>query len=450
MRTRFTRSAQATVGLAAAAALAISACSSGKSSSSSGGSSGSGGSISGQTITYWASNQAPTVQGDYTALQPELDKFKAQTGVTVKLQVIDWAHLQTKILAATTSGQGPDVLNIGNTWAPSLQATGAFMPFDSAAFSAIGGKNKFVPASLATSGAPGQDPTSVPLYGLAYGLYYNKAMFQAKGLQPPTTWQQLVSDAKALTDPSKSVYGMAMEGGSYTENVHFAFIFGKQNGGDLFNGDKPTFTSPGVVAGIKQYVDLMGTDKVVNPGDAQYSKGPEAVTDFAKGKAAMVMNQNNADSTIEQAGMSPSAYGVVAIPAPSPLPSGGKDIASFPAGINLSIFKNSKHIAADEAFVKFMTDPDAQETLDKQFTALPINVNGKATWTNDPTEAKVFADVLAKKAEPLPLTKYEADMETAVGQAMTPLIGKAATGGNVTTSDIQAAMQQAQGKMPSS
>ena len=25
---------------------------------------------------------------------------------------------------------------------------------------------------------------------------------------------------------------MAMEGGSYTESVHFAFIFGKQNGGE--------------------------------------------------------------------------------------------------------------------------------------------------------------------------------------------------------------------------
>ena len=37
-----------------------------------------------------------------------------------------------------------------------------------------------------TGGAAGKDPTSVPLYGLAYGLYYNKAMFAAAGIQPPT------------------------------------------------------------------------------------------------------------------------------------------------------------------------------------------------------------------------------------------------------------------------
>jgi multiple sugar transport system substrate-binding protein len=450
MRTPHIRPSQVVMGLAVAATLAITACSSSKKDSSSGGGTGGGGSLSGQTITYWASNQAPTVAQDAQVLQPELDKFKEQTGVTVKLQVIDWAHLQNKILAATTSGQGPDVLNIGNTWAPSLQATGAFMPFDASAFAAIGGKDQFVASSLATGGVPGQDPTSVPLYGLAYGLYYNKAMFQAKGLQPPASWQDVVSDAKALTDPSKNVYGMALEGGSYTENVHFAFIFGQQNGGDLFDGDKPTFTSPGVVAGIKQYIDLMASDKVVNPSNAQYSKGPEAVTDFAKGTAAMVMSQNNADVSIQQSGMKAGDYGVVAIPAPNPVPAGGKDIGTFPAGINLSIFKNSKHIAADEAFVKFMTSAAEQQTLGKAFTTLPINTAATATWTTDTAEAQVFKDALATKSAPLPLTKNEAAMETAVGQAMTPLIAKAATGSNVSDDDIKSAMEDAQAKMPAS
>lgn len=445
MRPRVSRSA-ASVAFVACAALGVAACSSGGGNSGSGGSSGS---IKGQTITYWASNQAPTVQDDYKVLQPELSKFKKQTGVTVKLQVIDWAHLQNKILAATTSGEGPDVLNIGNTWAPSLQATGAFMPFDNAAMNAIGGKDKFVPAALATGGAPGQAPTSVPLYSLAYGLYYDKAMFASKNLQPPTTWSQLVSDAKALTDPGKGVYGMAMEGGSYTENVHFAFIFGKQNGGNLFNGDTPTFTSPGVIAGVKQYIDLMDTDKVVNPADAQYSQGTEAVTDFAKGKAAMVMNQNNADVAIQAAGMKPSDYGVVAIPAPSPLPPGGKDIATFPAGINLSIFKNSSHTAADEAFTKFMTSTGEQEILDKKLTAIPVNTQAKPTWTTNAKEAQTFKEILATKSAPLPLTKNEADMETAIGQAMTPLIAQAATSGGVSDSDIKSALQQAQAKMPS-
>ncbi|MDQ0297071.1 hypothetical protein J2S52_005110 [Streptomyces sp. DSM 41037] len=40
-----------------------------------------------------------------------------------------WSDLLNRILAAATSGQGPDVLNIGNTWSSSLQATGALLPW---------------------------------------------------------------------------------------------------------------------------------------------------------------------------------------------------------------------------------------------------------------------------------------------------------------------------------
>src|SRR5664279_2174212 len=338
-----------------------------------GGASTSSSSGASKTLTYWASNQGSSLQADQAVLGPELAKFQKQTGVKVNLQVIGWPDLLNKILAATTSGQGPDVLNIGNTWAASLQATGAFMPFDAKALTAVGGQEKFVPASFATGGAAGKPVTSVPLYGLVYGLYYNKKMFADAGLKPPTTWQELQADAKKLTDPAKKQYGMVLEGGSYTESVHFAFIFGRQNGGQPFDAaGKPSFTSDGMVNGVKQYIDLIGKDKVVNPSNAQYKNGPEAPGDFAKGKAAMLMSQNNADNTLQADGMKSSEYGVVAIPAPSPLPSGGKDVASFVAGINLSIFKNTKNADGALKFVKFMTSQPTQEALDKPFTALPV------------------------------------------------------------------------------
>lgn len=412
--------------------------------SSSGDNSSSGGSTSGTTITYWASNQAATVQDDYKQLQPLLDKFKQQTGTTVKLQVIGWPDLQNKILAAIASGNGPDVLNIGNTWAPSLQASGAFLPFDAANMKAIGGADKFVSASLATGGVKGQDPTSVPLYSLVYGLYYNKKMFADAGLQPPTTWEELVSDAKKLTDKSKGVYGMAMEGGSYTEGVHFAYIFGQQQGADPFDSSgKPTFTSQGMIDGVKQYVSLM-SEGVVNPSSAQYKNGPEAPGDFAKGNAAMLMSQNNADNTLVADGMKTSEYGVVAIPAATGAP---KDTASFVAGINLSIFKNSKHTAADLQFVKFMTSQSTQQTLDVPFAALPVLKGVTPNFTTNPAEASTFQEILNTKAVPLPLVPNEAAYETNVGNAVVQLTAQAATGHAPTDADIKAALQKAQDSM---
>ena len=35
------------------------------------------------TLAYWASNQGTSLDNDKQVLQPELDKFKAQTGITV-------------------------------------------------------------------------------------------------------------------------------------------------------------------------------------------------------------------------------------------------------------------------------------------------------------------------------------------------------------------------------
>ncbi len=84
-------------------------------------SSGSTSSASGSTITYWASNQGTSLDNDKQVLTPVLDDFTKKTGVKVKLEVIGWNDLQTRIQTAVTSGQGPDVLNIGNTWAASFR-----------------------------------------------------------------------------------------------------------------------------------------------------------------------------------------------------------------------------------------------------------------------------------------------------------------------------------------
>ena len=171
----------------AALALTTAACS-GNSNPSSSSSAGSDASGAGGTITYWASNQGTSLDNDKQVLSPELDEVhqadrdQGQAGGDRLAR-----PAQTRIQTAVTDAAGADVLNIGNTWAASLQATGAFMPFDDAAMKAIGGKDKFVKTALDTGGAPARTRRRFRVYGLAYGLYYNKAMFAAAGCTPPTT-----------------------------------------------------------------------------------------------------------------------------------------------------------------------------------------------------------------------------------------------------------------------
>jgi multiple sugar transport system substrate-binding protein len=428
------------MGIAAVAAFALVAA------GCSGGGSGSK-SSSGKTLTYWASNQASSVAQDKKVLKPELKKFQKKTGIHVKFEVIGWNNLQDRIQTATSSGKAPDVVNIGNTWAPSLQATKAFMPFKHKQMQAIGGSDKFVKTALKTGGAPGKPVTSVPYLGLAYGLYYNKKMLKDAGIKPPQTWNQMVAAAKKLTKPKKNRYGFAVAGGSYTENVHFAFINAAQNGGSWFDKTgKPTFTKSANIDGIKRYLDLMQKDKVAPVRDAEYSEATKSENDFAKGKAAMILNQNNAGNSLTSQGMDKDAYGVV----PFPAPEHSKKIASFPAGINMSIFKNTHNKKGALKFVKFMTSAKEQKILDKPFSALPVLKGKTPTFTSRTDVAKTFQDVYNNKSKPLPLVPAEDQFESTVGKSINKMFAHIASGKTVSKKQIRTALGSAEKQVKSS
>lgn len=418
----------------AAALAAITASSGCSGSSSSGGDS--------KTLTYWASNQGTSIDADKEALTPLLETFTGDTGITVNLEVIGWNDLQTRIQTAVTSGDAPDVVNIGNTWAVSLQATGAFLELDDEAMTAVGGADKFVATALETCGAAETVPTSLPLYGLAYGLYYNRKMFSDAGLEPPRTWEEMVEAAKRLTSTATGVYGLSLAAGSYTENAHYAFINAAQNGSDLFDDQgNPTFTGQGVVDGILRYLDLMQTDKVVNTSNAQYDNGTDSVADFANGKAAMIINQNNADTTIAANGMTSEAFGVVPYPAPK---AAASDVASHVAGINISVFAGTKNRDGALQLVRFLTEPAQQATLGSAFTTLPVLKDEAPTFTEDQEEITTFTEVYEKRSKPLPLVPAEDQFESTVGQAMNDMFAKIATGSVLTADDVRTALQSAQ------
>ena len=423
----------------------LAACSS--SNSGTGGSTATGASgdakgNSGMTLTYWASNQGTSLDNDKQVLQPELDKFKAQTGITVNVEVVPWSDLLNRVTAAATSGQGPDVTNIGNTWSASVQATGAFVPLDDAAMAKIGGKDRFLAGSLSATGAAGQPPVAAPIYSLAYALYYNKKHFAAAGIaSPPKTWTEFVADAKKLTTPEH--WGLALEGGSKTENIHSAFSFSQQMGGSFFDASgKHTFNTPQNVAGIKRYIDFLQTDKIVNPSDAQYSKGTEALNDYATGKVSMLFWQA-ASGSLKKLNMDPADIGVAPVPLPDPVPSGGKPITSMVAGINLAIFKSTKHLDAAEQFVKFMTSKDEQQVLNKTYGSLPSVQDAYDDPAFQTETVKTFKNILASSAAPMPPVAGESQFETLVGPMISNLIAQAATGKAVTEADISAGLAAA-------
>ncbi|WP_369393425.1 ABC transporter substrate-binding protein [Streptomyces sp. CG1] len=411
-----------------------------------GGSTGGGSDDSPKTLTYWASNQGASIAVDKQVLQPELDKFQKQTGIKVKLEVVPWSDLLNRILTATTSGQGPDVLNIGNTWSASLQATGALLPWDAKNFAKIGGKDRFAGTALGSTGAADKDPAAVPLYSFAYALYYNKKIFADAGIaKPPATWDELVADGRKIQARGRSALGA--EGSNPSENIHHVFVFAKQHGADFFSADgKPNFTDPKVVDAVKSYVDLMAKDKVIPAGDAEYAQN-QSVSDFAKGRQAMLLWQSAA-ANLKSQGMSEDAYGIAPVPVISGTPGSGTQVDSAVMGINLAVFKNTHNLDGATQFVKFMTSDAEQKILNTAYSSIPPVKSTQADAAFTAPATAVLKNTLATSAAALPQVASESQFETAVGTAVKDLFADAAAGRAVTTDSVKAALQKAQQQMP--
>lgn len=420
-------------------ALAASACGGGSST-------GGGSNDSPKELTYWASNQGASIEVDKKVLQPELDKFEKQTGIKVKLEVVPWSDLLNRILTATTSGQGPDVLNIGNTWSASLQATGGLLPWDDEQFEKIGGKDRFVDSALGSTGAEGQPrPPSRSTPWRTRSTTTSRCSPTPASAHRPPPGTSSSPCGKKLSQDGK--WGTAMEGSNPSENIHHAYVFAKQHGADFFTADgKPDFANDGAVAAVKQYVDLMAKDKVIAPGNAEYAQN-QSVSDFAKGKTGMLLWQS-ASANLKSQGMSEDAYGIAPVPVQSGTPGPGKQVNSMVIGINLAVFKNTDNLDGATEFVKFMTSDAEQKILNTAYSSIPPVKAAQADPAfNTPANA-VLKDTLAKSAVALPQVPDESQFETAVGTAVKDLFADAAAGRPVTTDSVKAALTKAQQQMP--
>ncbi len=144
--------------------------------------------------------------GQISALVAYSKQFEAaHPGVTVKRQYVPFANLDTKLLTQAAGHDLPNLLAVDNPFVSTMISTGQVVP--------LGGlkgfsKKGYYPAVI-NEGLSGGKYYSLPVAGAnSIALMYNIAMLKAANISPPTTWDQLVADAKALTTPDH--YGIAL------------------------------------------------------------------------------------------------------------------------------------------------------------------------------------------------------------------------------------------------
>jgi multiple sugar transport system substrate-binding protein len=156
---------------------------------------------------------------------------------------------------------------------------------DASATSAEWDKNDFIDAVWKAHQFGGKQ-VAVPVQANVQLLYYRKDLFDAAGLKPPKTLEELEAAAKRLHNPP-SVYGFVARGrktqAPYTWS-HWLYA----NGGSWLTPDgKPGINSPAALAAVNQYVRLLR-----NYGDPGITdNGPmEVQTHFLQGRAAMILD----------------------------------------------------------------------------------------------------------------------------------------------------------------
>jgi multiple sugar transport system substrate-binding protein len=191
---------------------------------------------------------------------------------------------------------------------------------------------------------------SCPFFLNTEGLWYRKDLIKT----PPTTPQQVVSDAQAAikADP-KLKEGIAFEGDQYEGEITSFMVLDKAFGGSLNN--LANINTPQNVAALNYLHGLIYQDKIAPAAVVSYQEG-QTGDDFDAGYAAFAINWPYVASGPFSNGVSASDIGYI----PFPAASGGQPGVAL-GGSVLSINAKTAHLAAVNKLIAFLTTP-AQQT----------------------------------------------------------------------------------------
>ena len=276
----------AALALSAVMALSLAACGGG--SSSSGGSSSdgdssasSGGSGSGSlTINIWDSNQQ-------AGLQEIVDEWSAESGVSAKIEVVDWDNYWTLLEAGASGGTMPDVFWMHSNTAQMYMENDILLDLDPYIE-----KDETMDLSKYYQGIVDLYTRSdgkhfaIPKDHDTIALLYNKAIFDQYGVDYPTddwTWEDMYEAAKKITEGSNGdVYGLAMNT-SNNQDGWYNVVY--DYGGTIVGEDHKTST----IGSAEGKAGMEMVRKLLTVGAPQ-SVVAETGTDslFQSGKCAMI------------------------------------------------------------------------------------------------------------------------------------------------------------------
>ncbi|MEW6049369.1 MAG: sugar ABC transporter substrate-binding protein, partial [Bacillota bacterium] len=312
------------------------------------------------TFTYWGN---PEMDAAFLKLVEEFEKSHPAIKVNpVRIP----SKYYDKLMTMIAGGTAPDVAMLAFSEVPRFVEAGALAPID---------------GFVAESGYPKHDLFPVVIEGFSYNgklyglprsfspfvLYYNKKMFQERGLTASSdwTWAEFLEVAKkATTFRPGGPWGFAgniEEDGVFYPEWLFPFVW--QNGGEVVDPVRlvSRVMAPETKEAIAFYVDLFQKHKVAPTSvQAQTYGGSDAM--FLSGRAAMIMESYVlVASARSQANLE---FDVVRLPHQ-------KQRASVAFPIGYVIPAASKHPQEAWQFLAYLGGPEGQKIIPQLGIGVP-------------------------------------------------------------------------------
>lgn len=230
-----------------------------------------------------------TVQStQFAAQEKRKAEFEEATGIKVNFVYVPFVALRER-LTAEMVGQSDDfdIVTVMDVWIPSMVET-YLAPLDD--FIADRGidMNRY-PDPFLAAGQFEQGIYGLPVRAHIQLLWYRKDLFDAAGLEPPQTWEDVSTVGQTVEEQNPGIDGITIP---YSQKdgqnlmVWYNFLWGAA--GDLFDADmNPTLNTPEAVKAVEDFTRYILEDKITPAGAASFNEA-DSTTHFFQGNAAMV------------------------------------------------------------------------------------------------------------------------------------------------------------------
>ena len=303
-------------------------------------------------ITFWHSfTQGPRLE----KIQAAADTFmKEHPKVKITIETFSWADFYTKWTTGLASGNVPDMSSTQASQLVEMIDADAVRPVDDLIDKI--GRDRFMGNALTEMTAKDGNCYGVPLYMNTEAMWYRKDLLEKYKLDIPTTWEEMYTAAKTITEGEKGkAYGAAMPMGTNDMlATRWLHLYVRSAGETLITEDgKANLTSKTALDGIRYWVKVF---KDCSPADAMNYNTLDEATLYYQGNLCFDFNTGFHINGVE-ANRPDLMKSIDCAPIPR-INKDDKEIGCETNTMPLVVWKNSKHPEVCEEFIKFFYDED--------------------------------------------------------------------------------------------